>query len=387
MKKIAMLMVVGLLAGIFLVTSTAIAQEPLYKVQTNDNLWNLSATYLGDPLKWVTKVLDANPFLKEKGRMFRHHDGRMIVLIRPGEELAGLERIGVKAELIPFSSLWPALVPAQASVSTDSVSSPAPAEANAVPFYRVLFLGMPLWQMVVMLLIALSILYALYKFFYGTYRDGRIFYRNPATAGAPIVQGGIPPSQSAMIENRFERIAERHYGERNPSADLSVDRPQRISEILHGFLSGSGQVQYRDRTETRRLNHEPAYSARFRFPDGTEETLYFLEACANDVVFRNVRYNGFIWELERMIVPVPKPQPVLAAVVSASTPLRVVKSVEPAVALTTVIVGSIQMTVPEGSSVRLGQDGKIVISVSTACEMTMAPAAAEQAAATETKAS
>ena len=31
--------------------------------------------------------------------------GRVIVLIRPGEELAGLNRIGVKAEMVPFSSV------------------------------------------------------------------------------------------------------------------------------------------------------------------------------------------------------------------------------------------------------------------------------------------
>lgn len=101
-------------------------------------------------------------------------------------------------------------------------------------------------------------------------------------------------------------------------------------------------------------------------------------------MFRDARYNGFTWELERVIAPVPAPQPAPIAA-STPTPLRVVKSVEPAV-LTTVIVGSIQMTVPEGSSVRLEQDGKIVIVVSSACEMTVTPAAAEQAAPAETKA-
>lgn len=238
-------------------------------------------------------------------------------------------------------------------------------------------LSIPLWFLVLVGILALALVYIVY-------RSG-FFYRNPATAGTPMVKGGIAASQTATIEDRFERIAERHYGERNPAADLSVERPQRISEILRGFLSGSGEVQYRDRTERRRLNHEPAYSARFRFPDGGEETLYFLEACANDVVFRGARYNGFSWELERVIAPlVPAPEPVPATVVSVPTPLRVVKS-EPVV-LTTVTVGNIRMTVPEGSSVRLAQDGAIVIAVSAACEMIIAPVAAEVVAAEVKKA-
>lgn len=140
-----MLAVIGLLVAvnIFLVTPV-IAQEGVYRVKLDDTLWDLSATYHNDPLKWA-EVVGANPFLKEKGRVITHLDGRVIVLIRPGEELAGLNRIGVKAEMIPFSSLWPALDPAPASASALPVPAEeraavnsavvVPTETHVVPFY------------------------------------------------------------------------------------------------------------------------------------------------------------------------------------------------------------------------------------------------------------
>lgn len=364
-------------------------------------MWDLSATYHGNPLKWA-EVLGANPFLKEKGRVINHPDGRVIVLIRPGEKLAGLEQIGVQAEMIPFSSLWPA----SASTSTaSSAQSAAPAatdrtesivinlpgtkEITSVPFYLMLVLGIPLWFLILAAVIVLAAMYVLYK-------NGLLFGRDPAAAaGPPIIHGGIPASQPAAIEDRFERIAERRYGERNPQADLAIDRPERIGTIESGFLSGIGTVQYRDHTERRRLNREPAYCARFRFPDGTEEDLYFLQQCANDVRLFGTRYHGFLWEPEWMIVSVPATQPAQATQTApsqspASSPpaggragLHVVASVPPV--MTTVAVGEICVTIPEGSSVQIGKDGRISIAAPVACEVIVAPTnGAQQAEAAKT---
>ena len=138
-------------------------------------------------------------------------------------------------------------------------------------------------------------------------------------------------------------------------------------------------MQYRDRTERRRLNREPAYTARFRFPDGSEETLYFLEACANDVVFRGTRYEGFRWEAERTVTPMPAPATQVQPVAVGRTPLRAVPSA--ALAMTTVAVGDIRVTIPEGSSVTLEKDGRIVIAVSAACDIGIIPAIQQASAA------
>ena len=362
------LLMVFLSQGAFALT----AAEAPYKVQAGDTLWDLSSAYHGDPLKWA-EVLGANPFLKEKGRVVNHPDGRVIVLIRPGEELAGLNQIGVKAEMIPFNNLWPAFVPVPQPASAESVVIDMTGKAGGVPFYQVLVLGMPLWAVVLWVVaLAPAIIYTMRK-------DGLLFTRNPATAGPPIIPGGIATSQSQTIEERFERIAERHYGDRNPSADLSVDRPERISTIESGFLSGDGDVRYGDQREIRRrLNHEPAYRARFRFADGTEEDLYFLQLCANDVRFYGTRYRGFRWETERVVVPVSAPvpaEPVASGLPVVRTPLRAVASSTPLV-MTTVAVGDIRVTIPEGSSVQIGRDGKITIAVATACDVVIAPAEA-----------
>lgn len=402
MKRLAKLVVVGLLSVFlpywaFAAPASASPAES-YTVQLNDTLWNLSAAYHGDPLKW-TEVLGANPFLKEKGRVINHPDGRVIVLIRPGEQLAGLERIGVQAEMIPFYQLWPAFVPQAPQqqfpaavtdraesviVNIGGVSVAAP-----VPFYLAPVLGVPLWLLAFLVVLVLGGIY-------WTCKD--IFTRNPATDGPPMVQGGIAASQPTAIEERFDRIAERRYGERSPSADLSVERPQRISDIVRGSLSGNGYVQYRDRVERRRLNREPAYSARFRFPDGSEETLYFLEACANDVVFRGAHYDGFRWEPERVVIPTPAPasaeQPVVHAPVSGRTSLRAVAASTPPVMTTvtvsdicvTIPVSDICVTIPEGSSVQIGRDGKLTVAVAAACDIAIVPVQ-EAGAAAKTAAS
>lgn len=373
MKTLVKLVVVVSLVGMLWCTSVFAAPGETYTVRPDDTLWDLSKAYRGDPTKWG-EVLGANPFLKEKGRIFAHTDGRTIVLLRPGEELAGLNHIGLTAEMVSFSSLWPTLAPSQiqaASAQTAPVSTVANTTTvePSVPFYSIRIYNNPLWMWVLLVIVVILVGRSLYK-------DG-VFSRKPASAaGPPIIPGGVRGDIPA-IETRFERIAERHYGERNPQADLATERLERIGAIETGFLSGRGVVQYRDHSETRRMHREPAYRARFRFPDGTEEDLYFLQLCANDVRFYGARYAGFQWEAERVIVPMSTPQAAPPPATPTVTPLRVVRPAEPAV-LNTVTVGNIAVTLPEGSSVRLEQDDRIIVSIATACEMTIGPASATE---------
>ncbi len=121
----------------------------------------------------------------------------------------------------------------------------------------------------------------------------------------PIIPRGNSPGESERIEARFNRIAERHYGETNPYL-ISEKRPVRIGPIEHGYMNGRGRVEYRDQTVERRLENEPAYRARFRFPDGTEQELFFLQACGNDV-YAGTRYSGFTFTADRVILTAPAP--------------------------------------------------------------------------------
>lgn len=72
-----------------------------------------------------------------------------------------------------------------------------------------------------------------------------------------IIPGGITPNRPQEVEDRFNRIAERHYGEANPQADLSVERPVRIGPIEAGFLNGHGTVEYRDKPRKEKMRNEP----------------------------------------------------------------------------------------------------------------------------------
>ncbi len=111
MRKISWIVLVLALIAIGSMP-VVMAQAPAaqgYVVQQGDNLWKLSGDYLGNPVKWG-EVLGANPFLKEPGRQFQAPDGRIIVLIKPGERLNGIANLGVTAEPVPISELKPATV-------------------------------------------------------------------------------------------------------------------------------------------------------------------------------------------------------------------------------------------------------------------------------------
>ncbi len=70
----------------------------IYVVKKGDCLWTLSGKFLNDPLRW-REVYNANPFLLRPGRLF-YRNGLIIVLIKPGEQLKGLEKVGWKIERV-----------------------------------------------------------------------------------------------------------------------------------------------------------------------------------------------------------------------------------------------------------------------------------------------
>ncbi|KKT63520.1 MAG: Peptidoglycan-binding protein [Candidatus Giovannonibacteria bacterium GW2011_GWC2_44_9] len=325
-------------------SATAFADLEVYKVQKDDTLWALSGKYLDDPTRWG-ELLDLNPYLKEPGRMYDRGDKGVVVIVRPGEQLRGLTALGISGELMSLSELK-----AEAGISES--------------FYDSRWFGLLASILLFLVLVATSVPYAIF-------RAHRWRFLNPITSGSPVVEGGIPPTRPCDVEERFQRIAERHYGEENPSANLSAERPVRVGEIESGFLSGNGMVQYRDRREPRRLRREPAYRSHFRFPDEHKEELYFLQGCANDVIFSWARYVGFAWTSDRAVVPAPHPTRE-----ASPTPLRVAtRSGEMVDAIpmpmATVTASGLRIVVPESAFVRVGEKGKISISVSHACDITI----------------
>jgi len=313
-----------------------------YVVQPDDTLWELSGEYLSNPTEWG-KILGANSFLNAPGRVFERK-GKTIVLIRPRENLVIPVGMGVMLTRIPFSEL---------------ALAPQPEVTASQPHFSLwqgLTTPLPWWLWLLLAVLLVSLCYLLY----------RRFFANPIEAGDSIIHGGISPSRSRDLEDRFQRIAERHYAERNPSANLTVERPIRAGEIEDGTLSGWGTIQYRDRTETRHLHNEPGYKARFRFPDGHEEDIFFLQRCANDVTYSGTRYLGFTFRPGRTVVPAPSPTS-QAGSTQVNGELR----------LTTVHVEGLTIMLPEGSDVRL-RDGEITLFVQRPCEVVICREEMEQ---------
>lgn len=311
-----------------------------YEVQEGDNLWTLADLYRGDPTKW-TQLLEMNPFLSEKGRIFENKDGKLVVLVRPGERLAGLEELGITPAPLPISALAPR---APASTSTSASSEG----------------GMSWLQILLILLFALLALAFAIALATG-------LFRSPVRSGPPVVPNGIPPNNPRGIADRFRDMADRRNGELHPTTAMAnLVRPRRIGPITEGTLSGIGSVGYDGGVRMPRVMHnEPAYRARFQFADGHQEELYFLQGCANDVVLQGARYFGFTFREGRAVAEPPAPQPAVAETTQPTT-LRAVPQQPPVFAKMT-LLGQ-EYSVPVGSEVAV-EDGAVRITVPHACEI------------------
>ena len=100
MSKFACLLV---MLALLLGSLSLEAQDDTYTVQNGDNLWNLAGAHLDSAKLWE-QIYKDNPFLQEPGRRFQK-DGIVYVMIRPGERLVGLEKLGIIATMTPIEQL------------------------------------------------------------------------------------------------------------------------------------------------------------------------------------------------------------------------------------------------------------------------------------------
>lgn len=273
MKTLVRTMLVLLLA----VTSVTFSaqQDVKYVVQPGDNLWNLAGEKLGNSQVWA-QLVEQNPFLKQPGRSFER-DGKKYVIIRPGEQLAGLEELGVTSEDISYA--WHA--PEPITVAATSVE------------HDTSWLWAVLAVVVLLLLVAYLIL--------------RMLNADPATTRTPVVNGGV---NEVTARNRFQEMAAERY-----TATTGTSHPIQRFTILeqtagHGYgiigvVDGTGKVV------PRKLQGEPVFRARVRFPDEHQEDLYMLQRCGNDLRFGGVSHyipgKGFRFEPDSVIAANPAP--------------------------------------------------------------------------------
>jgi len=255
------------------------AQEDTYVIQKGDNLWNLAGAHLDDAKLWE-QIFKDNSFLQEPGRRFQK-DGIVYVMVRPGEKLVGLEKVGIMATL----------------TSIDRLQLPQQTAVYEVP-------TTPAWVWWTLLVLAvLAILFWL---------ANRHLNQDAATSGSPVVPNGVT-AQTAGVH--FQQIAAFRAGNsEEASTRLNVYQDFTVLEQTAGRIWGVLNVSYADgRSVPRRLNGERAFRARVRFPSGHEETLYMLQACGNDLRYGGIsRYlpgPEFRFEADPIVAPVATPEP------------------------------------------------------------------------------
>ena len=294
MRRIVSLVLV--LVALFVIAPvTNFAQTPSpYVVQQGDTGWELARQYYENPLTWQ-RIVDMNPALQEPGRVFEKN-GKIILLLKPGEQLLGLERLNVAPPVaVPITELVP---PAPTTVSS------TPAEAMAAwPWF--------IWLLVlVMAALVLSSLFRTIRAKRQTAQRERELRQDPITSGTPYVPGGIAPTDTSRLEHFFDEQATGRYANRNPQLDRATIRATRVGSIEEGTIVGEGMVGYLGGEMRPRRIETPlrAYQARYRFPDGTEEVMQCLQACMNPVAYGGETYRGFTFTLTQAVVPVPEPE-------------------------------------------------------------------------------
>jgi hypothetical protein len=245
MKGLAMLLAVMLVCVIGSVSAQMPNSDDVYVVQEGDVLYTLEGNYSGRPWQW-SRLVEMNSFLKDPGRTWTDEKGRIIVLIRPGEELRGLGELGIIPQPLPLEQLKNA-VPASAAE--------LPVEPNSRPW---------LWWLLALAALALAIVIALAK-------------RNPVTAGPAVISGGVSDETAARA---FRDNCARQGGEHIE-----------IREIVRGRLYGAVRVRYGDnRSRLMMLWGDIGYRALVRRNNGVWNEEYMLQACGNDLRSSGARY-------------------------------------------------------------------------------------------------
>lgn len=291
-------MIVFLSVLVLLLVVTPAKVQAQYTVVIGDTGWELARQYYDDATTWQ-RIVDMNPALQKSGRVFEK-GGKIILILKPGEQLLGLEKLGVTA-------------PKAVSISELGLEQPAP-KIVEVPTPKI-----PSWVWWVLFgILALIVLAGFVSVFSlinpdrEEFERERVLNQDPVSSGPPMVPGGV---NEATAPAHLQEMAARIYMEETGRTATSTQ----MFTILRSTLGrgwGIMGVLYADsRVESRRLNGERVYQAEVRFPDGNIETLYMLQGCGNDLQYGGIhRYrpqDDFRFEADVITEPAPAPIPVV----------------------------------------------------------------------------
>lgn len=283
-----------------------------YIVKEGDNLWSLAEVKLNDPLKWIGLAAE-NSILMDTTRYSTDKRGRMIILIRPGEKLCGLEEAGIDLNSFGTQGYW-------AAGYSENYQSPQASSEKSNPN-----VSEPWWELaqvvgfIIAIFLLAKLLVALWEMWWQWKDKKSLVARqatqavsaDPVTAGPPMVSGGVT---EANADQALRAVASRHFG--------GTEQDFTVLESTLGRVYGTMLVSYRNNTERAWvMAGQHAYQARVRRPNGHVEVVYMLQACGNDLKFGEVSGyqpgNDFRFEPETPApVPAPAPKPVVEAAVA-----------------------------------------------------------------------
>jgi len=245
-----------LIAGLLPLGAQAVDPD-VYTVVPGDSAWRISGNIWGDPTLW-RRVVEKNPILQQKGRITRNSaSGWTYVMMHPGEQLFGLQELGV-------------IAPTPTPLSELGILFPAT---------KTMWEQIPTWLWWFLLALILAI-FAWFMF-------QRELREDPSASGPAFVPGGVDAENASVS---IQQMAARRDG--RVVADSVIPTVYQQFTVIRqtaGRIWGMMTVSYADgRRTTRSLNGERAYSAQVRFPDGRVETLYMLQACGNDLRFGGI---------------------------------------------------------------------------------------------------
>ena len=375
LAKLMLIMVVALWAAP-IIAQTPTTQQTTYTVAKGDNGWNLARQYYNDATTWQ-RIVDMNPFLQERGRVIQK-DGKIILILKPGEQLVGLERLNVTPPT---------------AVSIEEILPTTPAATQLVKAENI---GLNLMTLLIVIgilaLIAGGVVF-ISQHLSRVRREREVAERerqtaeataarehelnqNPVTSGRPYVPGGIPATEPQRLQDFFTQQAVARYAERNPTIDRTTIRVEQVGPIEDGTIAGEGEVGYLGGTWRPRRINTPinAYQGRFRYQDGTEELLQCLVGCMNPVRFGGEVMRGFTFTARRVVVPVPEPvQPALAPAQHPAMAVRRIREAAQAEGHNTITIDGQVMEFLQGYHIVVDRQTGTMKLEAAAFEMTLTP--------------
>lgn len=347
-----------------------------YNIVHGDTLWDLN------PDQWH-QVQAANPKLQATGRISTTKSGLYRIGLVDNEEIFIPEGVTVRIKTAkPIVS---------SSKKDGSGEAPKTGSSSAVGSTEQTTSGFPWRWTIIVLWIVAGVGYLLYHIRRGRQeiarhheqnsriaeaeKRERLLRRTPSEVGPPMVQGGIPQTGGARIENFFTQQAAARFTDLNPNY-RGTEVPVQIGPIVHGTMQDEG--------ETRDLNgdwHElridapgrPGYQARFRYPDGTEENMQAFQECMN-IVRAGRGMRGFVFtpagvvEVPPPAAPAPQPAPHPAMRAQA---IRAAAMEE---GLPTITIGDSVLTLERGFHITLDPNtGKVERISGNAFDLTIKP--------------